>query len=350
MPQLLRVIPLYFCQGIEYRTTLSYNVCYIDFSRYINNNFTKAGVKGMRLITRSDFDGLACGTLLKEAGIIDSWKFVHPKDLQDGIIEITENDVLANVPYVEGCGLWFDHHSSEEERLALKHKYKGESRLTPSAARIVYEYYGGREKFAHFEEMIIAVDKVDSGQLTADEILNPQGWVLLGFLMDPRTGLGRFRSFKISNYQLMENLLEYCRTMSIDEILSLSDVQERIELYLEQNELFKEMIKKYTRTDKNVIITDLRDVETIYTGNRFLIYSLYPGQNISIWMVDGRNKQNCVFAVGHSILNRTSKTDVGSLMLKHGGGGHKKVGTCQVPYDDAGKVLEELTEIMKKDG
>jgi nanoRNase/pAp phosphatase (c-di-AMP/oligoRNAs hydrolase) len=304
----------------------------------------------MRLITRSDFDGLACGTLLKEAGVIDSWKFVHPKDLQDGIIEISDNDVLANVPYVEGCGLWFDHHSSEEERLTLHNKYgfKGESRLAPSAARIVYDYYGGDKIFRHFNELMYAVDRVDSGNLTSEEILNPQGWILLGFVMDPRTGLGRFRNFTISNYQLMEKLIEYCRVMDIDEILALPDVQERVNLYFEQNELFTDMLKKYTRTDENIIITDLRNVDTIYSGNRFLIYSLYPEQNVSIWMIDGKNKQNCVFSVGHSIVNRTSKTDVGSLMLKNGGGGHKKVGTCQVPYDNADSILNELIETMKK--
>lgn len=304
----------------------------------------------MRLLTRSDFDGLACGTLLKEAGIIDSWKFVHPKDLQDGIVEVTDNDVLANVPYVEGCGLWFDHHSSEQDRLSIDIKFKGDCRLTPSAARIVYEYYGGREKFPHFDEMIDAVDKVDSAQLTVDEIQNPRGWVLLGFIMDPRTGLGRFRDFRISNYQLMENLIDSCRTMKIDEILKLPDVAERVKLYWEQNALFKSMIEKYTTVDGNVIITDLRDVSPIYSGNRFLVYSMYPKQNISIWMVDGKNKQNCVFAVGHSIINRTSKTDVGALMLKNGGGGHTKVGTCQVPYAEADTVLKNLVEQMRVDG
>lgn len=304
----------------------------------------------MRLLTRSDFDGLACGTLLKEAGIIDSWKFVHPKDLQDGIVEVTDNDVLANVPYVEGCGLWFDHHSSEQDRLSIDIKFKGDCRLTPSAARIVYEYYGGREKFPHFDDMIDAVDKVDSAQLTVDEIQNPQGWVLLGFVMDPRTGLGRFRDFRISNYQLMENLIDACRTMKIDEILNLPDVAERVKLYREQNALFKTMIEKYTKVDGNVIITDLRDVSPIYSGNRFLVYSMYPKKNISIWMVDGKNKQNCVFAVGHSIINRTSKTDVGALMLKNGGGGHAKVGTCQVPYAEADSVLKKLVEQMKADG
>lgn len=304
----------------------------------------------MRLLTRSDFDGLACGALLKEAGVIDSYKFIHPKDVQDGIVAVTENDVLANVPYVEGCGLWFDHHSSEQERLVMGKKFKGECRLTPSAARIIYEYYGGRKKFPNFDEMIVAVDKVDSGQLTIDEIQNPKDWVLLGFIMDPRTGLGRFRDFRISNYQLMEDLIDSCRTMNIKEILDLPDVAERAKLYWEQNKLFKSMVEKYTKVDGNVIVTDLRGVHTIYSGNRFLVYSMYPQQNISIWLIDGKNKQNCAFAVGHSVINRTSKTDVGSLMLKNGGGGHSKVGTCQVSYEEADAVLKNLVETMKADG
>lgn len=246
----------------------------------------------MRLITRSDFDGLACGALLLCAGVVepDSWTFAHPKDLQDGLIPVTENDVLANVPFVEGCGLWFDHHSSEEERRKYKGKYKGESRITPSCARIIYEYYGGKERFPNFDDLMEAVDKVDSGNLTRDEILNPQGWILIGFLMDPRTGLGRFRNFTISNYQLMEKLLKCCAYMSTDEILAMPDIQERIKLYNEQTEKFKEMVRKYTRVEGDVIITDLRGVSPIYTGNRFLIYSLYPEQNISCWIVDGKGR------------------------------------------------------------
>lgn len=304
----------------------------------------------MRLITRSDFDGLACAVILKKLGVIDSYKFAHPKDLQDGLVEVNENDVLANVPYVKGCGLWFDHHSSEHERLSSDLVFKGESRLAPSAARVVYEYYGGNEKMPFFEDMVTQVDKVDSGQLTIDEIQNPKDWILLGFVMDPRTGLGRFRNFRISNYQLMEELIDYCSSMSIDEILKLEDVAERVDLYFKQNELFKEMIKKYTKIDGNVIITDLRNVETIYTGNRFLIYSLYPEQNVSIWLVDGRNKQNCSFAVGYSIINKTCKSNVGSLMLKYNGGGHEKVGTCQVDYDSTDKVLSELVIELKNNG
>ena len=174
----------------------------------------------MRLVTRSDFDGLVCGALLLEAGIIDSWKFAHPKDLQDGLVPVDSNDVLANVPFVEGCGLWFDHHSSEHERLELKGKYKGESRLTPSCARIIYEYYGGKTRFPNFDDIMAAVDKVDSGNLTSEEILHPKGWILVGFLMDPRTGLGRWREFTVPNYALMEKLMVACQTMTTEQILA----------------------------------------------------------------------------------------------------------------------------------
>lgn len=299
----------------------------------------------MRLVTRSDFDGLVCGALLLEAGVIDHWKFAHPKDLQDGLVEITEDDCLANVPYVEGCGLWFDHHSSEHERQQLEGKYKGESRVTPSCARIIYEYYGGKERFPQYDDIMVAVDKVDSGDLTIDEIMNPTGWILVGFLMDPRTGLGRWRQFTISNYQLMEKLLVACSKNSTEEILNMSDVRERIEVYNEQTAKFKEMVLAHTRTEGNVIISDLRGVDPIYTGNRFMIYSMYPEQNISAWIVSGRGGEGCSAAVGYSILNKTSDVNVGSLMLKYGGGGHKKVGTCQFSNEN---MEEELPKMLKE--
>lgn len=302
----------------------------------------------MRLLTRSDFDGLACGALLKELGIVDSWKFVHPKDIQDGLIEATENDVLANIPYIKGCKLWFDHHVSEKERLG-EIKYEGMSRLADSCARVIYEYYGGKERLPHFEEMVKFVDRVDSGKMTADEILSPTGWILLGFIMDPRTGLGRFRNFTISNYELMEKLMDACRTLNIDGILAMPDVQERVKLYFEQDKLFRKMVKKHTKVKGNCIVTDLRNVDPIYTGNRFLIYSLYPKQNISMWIVDGRGKVNCPIALGHSIINRSSNVNVGSLLLKYGGGGHHRVGTCQVAYGEADKVIGELLEAINSD-
>ncbi len=298
----------------------------------------------MRLVTRSDFDGLACGALLKEAGIIDHWKFAHPKDLQDGLVEVNEDDCLANVPYVEGCGLWFDHHSSEHERNELAGKYKGESRIAPSCARIIYEYYGGEERFPQFTDMMVAVDKVDSGNLTLDEVQNPTGWILVGFLMDPRTGLGRWRNFTISNYQLMEKLIDACRTMTTEEILNLPDVKERIEVYFEQTAKFKEMVAAHTHVEKDVIISDLRGVDPIYSGNRFMIYSMYPEQNISAWIVSGRGGKGCSVAVGYSVLNRTSSVNVGSLMLKYGGGGHRAVGTCQFPDETMDEMVPKLLD------
>ncbi len=302
----------------------------------------------MRLITRSDFDGLVCGVLLKEAGIIDSFKFAHPKDLQDGLVEVGPDDCIANVPFVEGCGLWFDHHSSELERKAFKGKYVGESRPAPSAARIIYDYYGGKERFPKFDDLMIAVDKVDSANLTEDEILNPPDWILLGYIMDPRTGLGRFRNFTISNYQLMEKLIDWCREMTIEEIMALPDVVERIDLYREQTELFIEMVKKHTKVVDEVIISDLRGVDTIYVGNRFMIYGMYPKQNVSAWIVSLRGGLGCSVAVGHSVVNRTSKVNVGSLMLKYGGGGHPVVGTCQFTQEEMEEKLPSLLDDMIK--
>ncbi|MBI5206957.1 MAG: exopolyphosphatase [Candidatus Firestonebacteria bacterium] len=304
----------------------------------------------MRLLTRSDFDGLGCAVLLKEIKIIDDIKFVHPKDIQDGKIEATSNDILANVPYVKGCGLWFDHHSSEEERKAYG-KYKGLSDPSvASSARVIFNYYGGDNKFIneHIKNLVKSVDKSDSANFTIDEVLNPKGWGLLSFIIDPRTGLGRYKDYRISNYQLMMDMIDYCREKSIDEILEIYDVKERIKRYFEQSKLFVEMIKANVTIRKNVIVLDLRNVKEIFTGNRFILYSLYPEQNISIQIIWGLHNQNIVMTCGYSIINRTSKINIGSLMLKYGGGGHKQVGTCQVPIDKADIILEELIYQMNK--
>lgn len=302
----------------------------------------------MRLLTRSDFDGLACAVFLKEAGIIDHWKFVHPKDLQDGLVEVGPDDCLANVPFVEGCGLWFDHHSSEDERNAYKGKYIGDSRQSPSCAHIVYDYYGGKERFPGFDDLLWAVDKVDSADLTIEEILHPEKWILLGFIMDPRTGLGRFRNFTISNYQLMEKMIDWCREYSIEEILDMPDTKERIELYWEQNDKFIEMVKAHTVVENRIIISDMRGVDPIYSGNRFLIYSLYPEANISAWIVNGKGGKGCSAAVGYSVLNRSCQIDVGKLMLKYGGGGHHVVGTCQFHDEEMDEKLTALLNEMKE--
>ncbi len=301
----------------------------------------------MRLLTRSDFDGIACAVLLKEIGIMDEMVYAHPKDLQDGKVEVTKNDILANVPFVEGCGLWFDHHSSEQERLELEGKYEGRSELAPSAARVISDYYGA-DKFTKYHEMLEYVDKVDSAQLTEEEIMSPEGWVLLGFICDPRTGLGYHKDYRISNLQLMRDFMEYLGNKPIDDIMELPDVKERVKRYFENDTIFKKfLIEKSTQTGP-VVITDARGIADIPPGNRFLIYSLFPETNISIRLIDGRGKEFVAISVGYSILNRTSNVDVGSLMLKYGGGGHKAVGTCQVPYDDANQVLKEIIEAIKE--
>lgn len=301
----------------------------------------------MRLVTRSDFDGLACAVLLKAAGIIDDYKFAHPKDLQDGVVPVTDNDVLANVPYVPGCGMWFDHHSSETERIGASGA-PGASRPSPSCARVIWEYYGGHEKFSPFlDAMLEHVDRVDSGNLTVEEVKDPTGWILLGFIMDPRTGLGRYRDYRISNYQLMLDMIDYCATMSAGEILTQPDVQERTKRYFEQEASFKRMVRQCASVHKNVLVLDLRDQEEIFSGNRFTIYAMYPDCNVSIQVMWGLRQQNTVFTVGHSILNRTSEADVGSLMLQYGGGGHLRVGTCQTPTEDAPVVLENLIEALQ---
>ena len=302
----------------------------------------------MRLITRSDFDGLACGALLLYLGIINDWEFVHPKDIQDGLVKVTDNDILANIPYMPGCKLWFDHHSSETERLGENPYFEGVSRKAPSCARVVYEFYGGDEKLGgRFAEMIRYVDKVDSADLAPDEITNANGWVLLGFIMDPRTGLGRFRNFTLSNYELMKKLASACANMNIEEIMAMPDVKERVAVYHEQEKLFLEMLKKYIRIDGNVIVADLRGVETINAGNRFLMYTMHPEQNISVWIVDGKNKQNCSITVGYSIINRSATVDVGSMLLRYGGGGHTQVGTCQVPYEKADRAIADVIRQCK---
>jgi nanoRNase/pAp phosphatase (c-di-AMP/oligoRNAs hydrolase) len=304
-----------------------------------------------RLITRSDFDGLVCAVLLKELDMIDDIKFVHPKDMQDGTILVSERDISTNLPYVPGIHLAFDHHLSETLRMEDKPDNHIINPDAPSAARVVYEYYGGKEGFPNVaDDMMAAVDKGDAAQFNKDEVLDPQGWDLMNFLMDARTGLGRFREFRVSNYQLMMDLIDYCRGHSIAEILELPDVKERVELYNEHREKQIDQIKRCSTVHGNLVILDLREEETIFAGNRFMIYALYPDTNISIHVMWGMQKMNTVFATGKSILNRTSNTNVGELMLKYGGGGHLNAGTCQVENDEAESVLGELIEQITADG
>ena len=303
-----------------------------------------------RLVTRSDFDGLVCAVLLKHLNMIEDIKFVHPKDMQDGKIDIGPKDITTNLPYVPGAHLIFDHHSSETVRNGEASNYIIDPHAA-SAARVVYEHFGGRKVFpAEWDDMMAAVDKADAAQFSRDEIMHPKGWVLLNYLMDSRTGLGRFREFRISNYQLMMALIDCCRTQPIDEIMQLPDVKERSDMYFEHADKFRAQLQRCSKVHGNLVVLDLRREETIYAGNRFMIYALFPQTNISIHVLWGVKQQNTVFATGKSILNRTSKTNVGELMLEFGGGGHDAAGTCQVSNDKADDVLRQLVSRINKDG
>lgn len=308
------------------------------------------GTKKFRLVTRSDFDGLVCAVLLKHLDLIDDIKFVHPKDMQDGKIEIDANDISTNLPYVEGVHIAFDHHLSETIRNE-KHDNHIIDPDAPSAARVVFDFYGGLDVFpASWDEMMVAVDKGDSAQFNQQEVLDPQGWDLMNFLMDARTGLGRFHEFRISNYNLMMDLIDYCKDHDIHDILKLPDVKERVDLYRDQSTQFKAQIKRCARVHQNLVVLDLREEEMIHAGNRFIIYALFPECNISIHVMWGFKKQNTVFATGKSIFDRGSKTNIGELMLMFGGGGHHAAGTCQVEHAASEQTLAALIEKITIDG
>ena len=304
-----------------------------------------------RLVTRSDFDGLVCAVLLKHLDLIDEITFVHPKDMQDGKIEITENDITTNLPFVPGVYLAFDHHSSEAVRNQGSRRNHIIIPHARSAARVVFEHFGGKETFPEaWYGMMFAVDKSDSAQFSREDVLNPAGWDLLNFLMDARTGLGRFREFRISNYNLMMDLIDYCKNHAIGDILQLPDVVERSSLYFEHADNFQDQIRRCSKVYNNLVVLDLRNEDVIYAGNRFLIYALYPACNISIHALWGPNRRNTVFATGKSIFDRSSRTNIGELMLKWGGGGHEAAGTCQIDNDKAGAALQQLIEKINADG
>jgi len=319
----------------------------------MNENLARIKASGKyRLVTRSDFDGLVCGMLLTELDLVDDIKFVHPKDMQDGIIELTERDISTNLPYQPKCAYVFDHHESEILRnVSVNVDNYIVDPHAPSASRVVYDWLGGLETFPKIDiDMMAAVDKADSAQFTREDILEPKNWELLSFLMDSRTGLGRFKEFQISNYQLMMQLISYCKTHTIEEILNHPDIQERVQIFRAHEKQFREQVLRCTKVYKNLGVLNLKDEETIWAGNRFMIYALFPEINISIHVLWGLRMQNTVFATGKSIFDRSSKTDIGALMLKYGGGGHAAAGTCQVPNENADKVLSELIETINADG
>ncbi|MCQ2965849.1 MAG: exopolyphosphatase [Alphaproteobacteria bacterium] len=307
-------------------------------------------IEKKRLLTRCDFDGVICAALLKEVGIIDEVRFVHPKDMQDGRVSISETDIICNLPYVENVFIAFDHHSSEEKRLITPPNYITYPNAS-SAARVVYEYYGAEGRFKSISPALMkAIDKADTADHTMESILHPEGWALIAFIVDPRTGLGRFKNFRLSTHDMMIHLADLCLTCNnVDEILADPDIKERVDLYFEHQDKFIEQLKRCSIIHKNMIHINLRDEEVIYAGNRFMVYALFPGINISLHEIWGKNKRNVVFAAGKSIFNRTSKMNIGNFMLQYGGGGHVNAATCQVKVEDADRVRQEIIETMTQD-
>jgi len=304
-----------------------------------------------RLVTRADFDGLASAVLLKSRDMIDDILFVHPKDVQDGKVGITERDITTNLPYSPRAHLVFDHHSSERVRIGHEAPQNLVLDTTaPSAAHVVYGYYGGKLGFPTIrQDLLEAVDKADAARFSREEVLDPQGWALLNFLLDARTGLERF-TFRASSRQFILDAIASGRDHTADEILRLPSVAERAALYREHEERFRAQLERCATVCGRLVIVDLRSEEIIYAGNRFVVYALFPDCNISMHVLWGAKRRNTVFAMGKSIFNQTSKTNIGDLALKYGGGGHVGAGTCQVDNARADAVRAELVRQINADG
>ena len=304
-----------------------------------------------RLVTRSDFDGLVCALLLETINVIDDILFAHPNDMQHGRVDITDTDIITNLPYVRGCHLTFDHHSSETFRIEKPQPNHILDPNAPSAARVLFNYYGGKERFQSIPDGIMeAVDKCDMAQFTMNEILYADGWPLINFLMDARTGLGRFHGFRIPNYELMMNFPQWFRDYSVDKILELPDVRQRVQLYREHEPMFKDQIERCAEVHGNLVLLNYLEEESVYVGNRFMVYAIFPQCNISMSQMWGKDKRKVVFACGKSIFDRSSRTNIGELMLQFGGGGHSAAGTCQAELGMSDTVRQALIAKIKTDG
>ncbi|MFW6011159.1 MAG: exopolyphosphatase [Desulfosalsimonas sp.] len=300
-----------------------------------------------RLLTRSDLDGLVCAVLMRYLELVDEIVLIdHPGVMQEGRFEVKGNDIITNLPYVPGAYLAFDHHVSETLRSRDNPGHIIEPDA-PSAARVVYEYYGGRSRFpGFFDDIMKAVDKADSGNFSRSEILYPTGWTLLNFLVDKRTGIEDWGTFAVSEKEFKLRLIEWMGYQTIDEILLLPDVAQRVDVYFQYEEKYKEQLCQNAVAKQNIVIIDCRRKESVYPGNRFIIYALYPQCNISIQIKHEPDQGKTTFSVGKSIINKTSDVNIGELMLKYGGGGHRAAGACHVPDAEAGEVLAELVEAL----
>ncbi|MBI4527210.1 MAG: exopolyphosphatase [Deltaproteobacteria bacterium] len=324
----------------------------------------------MRLVTRADFDGLVCGALLTAMEEIESYLFVEPKFMQDGVVEIRHGDVIANLPYHPNCSLWFDHHITNSD-CWLRHigfpapgtppsvvPGKGGFRLAPSAARVVYEYYttaeaetgtpgksNRREKLTSLKSermrvLLEETDKIDAGRLTPDDVLHPGGYVLISMTLDGK---------RLQDEPYWVKLIPLLRDAPLEKILAESEVQRRCQEIVDAQEKLKEILLSRAILKGNVIFVDLRGIKDIPEGNRFLLYTLFPAGNISLKIADDDQRPNTTaISVGYNIFNTTSNVNVGALLERFGGGGHRVVGSCRVPNDRVEDAIAEIFNAIKE--
>ena len=297
----------------------------------------------MRLVTRGDFDGLTCAVIITGNENVDDIALIHPQDITDNRVEVYKTDILANVPYHPNCAKWFDHHLQTENNRKPPQQFDGAYALAPSAAGLVYDYYGGKAKMPKLDRLVENADRLDSAQLTVEDVLRPKDYILLGYTIDSRTGHGSFEAY----FHLLVDLL---KTKSINKILKHPKVKERYERMYADDSTFREALRAHSRVDGNVVVTDFRNLEQIPTGNRFLIYALYRDVNVSVRIHWGPQRQFVIVAVGHSIFNRSCKTNVGELMSRYGGGGHRGAGTTPLLPEQADTVIEQIIKELKHKG
>lgn len=294
----------------------------------------------MRVLTRGDLDGLTATVFLSLVEKVTEVKFAHPKDVQDGKVPCDQEDIVVNLPFVKGCGLWFDHHVSEEEKLGAIGGFKGRFAVAPSAARVVSDHYKSPE-FDKYKDLLEATDRLDAAQLSMDDVARPSGWILLGYTLDPRTGLGpEFQKY-------FRWLVEYVKEVPLAKILQHPEVKKRCDRVLEEQEEFKKVLQSRTKVDGTVVLTDFRGLKDAPVGNRFLVYTLYPQCNVEVRIFAGKGGATINVAIGHSIFNRTCKANAGKLCARYGGGGHQGAGTCQLSPDKADAQIKDIVAELK---
>ena len=302
---------------------------------------------GYRLITRAEFDGIVCGAIFKRLGLVDDILFAHPKEVQDKLITVGPQDILANLPFAEGAHMVFSHRARRSNTDA--HRNYITDVTAPSSTRVVYQHYSGDARLSGLPTGLLeAVDNVNSGKLSRDDISDPKGWILLGFLLDARTGMGRFKLNQPYTETLYETI-DMLNVKGLDAILTSPNIAQMAALYREHQPLAKQQIEQCVRLHDNVLVLNLLDQKLAYTVNRFMMYMMYPQCNLSIHVLRGTKSGSVILACGRSVFNRTGERSIGKVLAEFGGGGHHSAGTCQVPIVDCDAVLARLIEYFRGD-